>query len=117
MSEGPRRRLRWVEYRATEFGEGIEATVWDVRCCAPLDPSMIADAASHCVVVTLEDGIREGGIGMSIADRVHEISPLTAVHVLGVPTRFIPQARSEDIFTQLGLDVDGIIAAVHAALS
>ncbi len=99
------------------IASGIEATVWDVRCCAPLDPTMIADAASHRVVVTLEDGIREGGIGMSIADRVHEISPLTAVHVLGVPTRFIPQARSEDIFTQLGLDVDGIIAAVHAALS
>ena len=42
---------------------GIDATVWDVRCCAPLDPEMIADAASHRVVVTAEDSIRDGGIG------------------------------------------------------
>ena len=26
---------------------GVDATVWDVRCCAPLDPEMIADAAAH----------------------------------------------------------------------
>ena len=29
---------------------GIDATVWDVRCCAPLDPEMIADAARHAAV-------------------------------------------------------------------
>ena len=32
---------------------GIDATVWDVRCCAPLDPTMIADAARHPLVVTV----------------------------------------------------------------
>ncbi len=48
--------------------DGIEATVWDVRSCAPLDPEMIADAAAHRAVVTVEDGIRAGGIGMAMAD-------------------------------------------------
>jgi 1-deoxy-D-xylulose-5-phosphate synthase len=99
------------------ISRGIDATVWDVRCCAPLDPGMIADAARHRVVMTIEDGIREGGIGMSIADRVHEIDPTVAVHVLGVPTRFIPQAKSESIFVQLGLDVDGLTTAILAAVS
>ena len=47
---------------------GVDATLWDVRSCAPLDPEMIADAARHRVVLTAEDGIRDGGIGMTIAD-------------------------------------------------
>ena len=29
----------------------------------PLDPAMIADAARHRLVVTVEDGVREGGVG------------------------------------------------------
>ena len=44
--------------------EGISATVWDVRAVKPLDPEMIADAAGHPAVLTLEDGLREGGAGV-----------------------------------------------------
>jgi 1-deoxy-D-xylulose-5-phosphate synthase len=81
-----RRALKAAEQLATT---GIDVTVWDVRCCAPLDPAMIADAARHGAVVTVEDGIREGGIGMSIADAVGASSPrrpqAVPVRVLGVP--------------------------------
>ena len=35
--------------------EGVEATVWDVRSVAPLDAEMLDDAATHPVVVTVED--------------------------------------------------------------
>jgi 1-deoxy-D-xylulose-5-phosphate synthase len=96
--------------------DGIEATVWDVRCCAPLDPEMIADAARHGAVVTCEDGIRDGGIGMTIADQVHALAPSVPVEVLGVPTVFIPQAKPDRILASMGLDADGIEAAVRAAL-
>ena len=47
--------------------DGIEATVWDVRV-VPLDPKMLTDAAEHPVVLTAEDGVREGGVGSMIAD-------------------------------------------------
>jgi 1-deoxy-D-xylulose-5-phosphate synthase len=96
--------------------DGIEATVWDVRCCAPLDPEMIADAARHGAVVTCEDGIRDGGIGMTIADQVRALAPSVPVEVLGVPTVFIPQAKPDRILASMGLDADGIEAAVRAAL-
>ena len=33
--------------------EGVDVTVWDVRCCNPLDPEMIADASRHGLVVTV----------------------------------------------------------------
>jgi 1-deoxy-D-xylulose-5-phosphate synthase len=98
--------------------DGIEATLWDVRCCAPLDQEMIADAARHRVVVTAEDGIREGGIGMSIADAISQASGAARprVEVLGVPTRFLPHAKPDRILAQLGLDAEGIARSARAAL-
>jgi 1-deoxy-D-xylulose-5-phosphate synthase len=104
----------------TLAAEGAPVTVWDVRSCAPLDQSMLDDAARHRIVVTVEDGIREGGIGMTIADLlVSHRSPELArpyVEVLGVPNVFIPQAKPDTILRRLGLDADGIAATVRRLL-
>ncbi len=96
--------------------QGIDATLWDVRSCAPLDPAMIADAAAHRAVVTCEDGIRDGGIGMTIADQVHAITTDVPVEVLGLPSKFIPQGKPDRILAQLGLDADGIAAAARRSI-
>ncbi len=96
---------------------GIAATVWDVRSCAPLDPEMIADAATHGAVLTVEDGVRDGGIGMTIADQVHALAAAVPVHVLGIPSAFIPQGSADRILARMGLDADGIVAAAHTLLS
>jgi 1-deoxy-D-xylulose-5-phosphate synthase len=100
---------------------GIEATVWDPRAVTPLDPEMIADATAHPLVVTIEDGYRDGGAGSLIADAVHVnadaagvIAPPVAV--MGVPTRFIPHAKPDTILTELGLDAAGIVAEVRRRL-
>jgi len=100
--------------------DGVEVTVWDVRCCAPLDAAMIQDAARHALVVTCEDGVRDGGVGMTMADRIHHAcgtDPLPHVEVLGVPTRFIPTAKPDRILAGLGLDADGIAATVRELLA
>jgi 1-deoxy-D-xylulose-5-phosphate synthase len=94
---------------------GTSVNVWDARCCAPLDPAMIAAAATCSVVVTIEDGIRDGGIGMAIADQITTIDPSTRMTVLGTPTKFIQHdPKSDNLHAKFGLDVDGIIAAVTA---
>ncbi len=89
--------------------EGISCSVWDPRVVKPLDPVMLADASRHDVVVSLEDGLREGGIGQSIRDQV-SASTNTPVVVLGVPTMHIPHGKPEDILTMIGLDVAGVVA-------
>ena len=97
---------------ATELAQrGVHATVWDVRSCAPLDPAMLEDAARHSTVITIEDGIREGGIGMSIATAVHSLNDSCHVSVLGVPTKFLPHAKPDRLLAQIGLDSAGIIKA------
>jgi 1-deoxy-D-xylulose-5-phosphate synthase len=72
---------------------------------------MLNHAARHARVVTCEDGVREGGIGMTIADRIHLLRRDVHVEVLGVPSRFIPHGNAEHILAQLGLDAAGIVAA------
>ena len=94
--------------------EGIDVSLWDVRCCAPLDEDMLADAGRHRAVVTCEDGVRDGGIGMTIEDRLGAIAPATLVEVLGTPNRFLPHdGRPERILARLGLDAEGIAATVR----
>jgi 1-deoxy-D-xylulose-5-phosphate synthase len=94
--------------------DGIEVTVWDARCCAPLDAAMIADAATHDRVVTIEDGIRDGGIGMSVGDAVCALRTHTEVSILGLPTKFIPHdPKSSAILSRFGLDVDGLVTTVR----
>ena len=96
----------------------VPTTVWDVRCCAPLDADMLADAARHSVVVTCEDGIRDGGIGMAIEDAIGHIDPTVPIEVLGLPTASCPTtARPERMLAQLGLDADGIAAAARRLLT
>ena len=96
----------------------IDLTVWDVRSCSPLDPEMIADAMQHDFVITAEDGIRDGGIGMTIENMINDTSRTSTGHkrpivqVLGVPTTFVPTAKPQVILHQMGLDSQGIISTV-----
>ncbi|MGK2948202.1 MAG: 1-deoxy-D-xylulose-5-phosphate synthase [Acidimicrobiales bacterium] len=105
-----------TEAAATLADEGIEATVWDVRV-VPLDPEMLADAAEHPIVLTAEDGIREGGVGALIASalsRLDTAGPLPRVRVLGTPLEFIDHAKPDAILAELGLDGAGLAAEARS---
>ena len=92
------------------LADGIEATVWDPRVVKPLDPVMLADAAEHDLVVSIEDGLRDGGVGSRIAD---ELGRTTRVEVLGVPTEYFEHDNPEAILSRLGLDGEGVARAVR----
>ncbi|MFZ9017670.1 MAG: 1-deoxy-D-xylulose-5-phosphate synthase [Ilumatobacteraceae bacterium] len=109
------RMLELAERAADDLAAaGVAATVWDVRSCAPLDQVMITDAAAHRSVLTVEDGIVDGGIGSAIAALVHASDPTVEIASLGVPTRFVPHGEPKQIFARLGLDADGIARAARA---
>jgi 1-deoxy-D-xylulose-5-phosphate synthase len=94
--------------------EGIDATVWDVRVAKPLDPEMLADAAGHPAVVTVEDGYREGGIGSAIAGLLSVRGADTPrLAVLGVPVQYIPHGKPDDILASFGLDGAGVASAAR----
>ncbi len=100
--------------------EGIDVTVWDVRVVSDPDPAMLADAARHGLVVTAEDGVRQGGAGMFLADALRRSCPLgeaPPIVSLGIPRSFIPQGKPEGILARLGLDGAGLARSVRDALT
>jgi 1-deoxy-D-xylulose-5-phosphate synthase len=103
-----------------EAAARLGATVWDVRCVKPLDVEMLRDAAAHRLVVTVEDGIRVGGIGMQIQDAMAGLDPARScppVLILGLPSEFLPHGTPDQILSSLGLDAPGILTQTEAALS
>ena len=100
--------------------EGIDVTVWDPRVVSRPDPAMLADAAGHALVVTVEDGVRQGGAGMYLADALRLSVPLGTcppVVTKGVPRSFLAQGRPDRILARLGLDEDGIVRTVRESLA
>ena len=96
--------------------DGIHATVWDPRCIRPLDVAMLDDAAGHRLVVTVEDGFREGGFGTGVMDDLSSRSPRTEVAVLGVPVAHHPHGKVDDLLASFGLDGPGVAATVRSRL-
>ncbi len=100
----------------------IGCTVWDPRVIQPLDDALVADAARHELVVSIEDGFREGGVGSRLADLVSDRAlDAGAAHppyvaTIGVPREFITHGSPEKILTSLGMDADGIVATVQRYL-
>ncbi len=101
--------------------QGIEATLYDVRVVAPPDEEMLASAASHSLVVTIEDGIRVGGAGTFLVDAMRSLPgltrPIPPVRTLGLPRAYIPQGRPDAILAGFGLDGPGIAASVAEAMA
>jgi 1-deoxy-D-xylulose-5-phosphate synthase len=97
--------------------EGIDATVWDPRIVVPLDADLLADAATHDVVVTIEDGFRQGGAGTGIETALRDMEAKCRIEVMGVPVMYIPHAKPDKILREFGLDAHGIVATVKRLLS
>lgn len=83
--------------------QGIGATVIDPRWVIPVQPSIVDLAASHRLVITIEDGIRVGGIGTRVRQVLRESGVDTAVDELGLPDEFIDHASREQILEDAGL--------------
>ena len=83
--------------------QGIGATVIDPRWAVPVARSLVDIAAEHRLVITIEDGIRVGGVGTRIRQVLREAGVDTAVDELGVPDEFIAHATREQILDDAGL--------------
>ncbi|WP_100813175.1 1-deoxy-D-xylulose-5-phosphate synthase [Microbacterium lacus] len=83
--------------------QGIGATVIDPRWVVPVTPSVVEFASRHRLVITIEDGIRVGGIGTRIRQVLREAGVDTAVDELGLPDEFIPHASRAQILADAGL--------------
>jgi 1-deoxy-D-xylulose-5-phosphate synthase len=95
-------------------------TLYDVRVLPP-DPEMIDDAVDHERVITIEDGTRHGGAGTlmvsAVRGRAQEMGvAFPTTRILGVPRAFLEQHHPEALLGEIGLDPEGIAAAIDRLL-
>jgi 1-deoxy-D-xylulose-5-phosphate synthase len=84
--------------------QGIGATVVDPRWVVPVPESIISMAADYRLVVSIEDGVRVGGIGTRIRQDLRAAGVDTAVTELGLPDEFLPHGSREEILDIVGLN-------------
>ncbi|MCY7325420.1 MAG: 1-deoxy-D-xylulose-5-phosphate synthase [Microbacteriaceae bacterium] len=94
--------------------QGIGATVVDPRWVVPVPKSIITLAAEHRIVISIEDGIRVGGVGTRIRQDLRAAGVDTAVTELGLPDQFIDHASRAEILEQFGLTPQKIARDVVA---
>jgi 1-deoxy-D-xylulose-5-phosphate synthase len=88
--------------------QGIGATVVDPRWVVPVASSIIDFAREHRIVVSIEDGVRVGGIGTRIRQELRAAGVDTAVDELGLPDEFLEHASREEILKRVGLSSQAI---------
>ena len=92
---------------------GLRVGVVNARFIKPLDRATICKAIEEAAfVLTVEEGCLMGGFGSAVLETASDAG-LSAAHVrrLGLPDRFVFHAERDEQLAEVGLDVEGIIAA------
>jgi 1-deoxy-D-xylulose-5-phosphate synthase len=92
--------------------QGIGATVVDPRWVVPVARGVIDLAAEYRLVITIEDGVRVGGIGTRIRQDLRAAGVDTAVTELGLPDQFLPHGSRDYILDLVGLTPQAIARGV-----
>ena len=95
---------------------GLSVRVVDMRWVKPLDTEAIRRAAETRLVVTVEDGVVEGGVGEEVLAELARQDAKAPVLTLGIPDRYIMQGAPDFLMHELGLDAEGIAAAIEEKL-
>jgi 1-deoxy-D-xylulose-5-phosphate synthase len=94
--------------------QGIGATVVDPRWVIPVPRSVVKMAADHRLVVTIEDGIRVGGIGTRVRQDLRAAQIDTALSEIGLPDEFLEHASRGEILERVGLTAQSISREIVA---
>jgi 1-deoxy-D-xylulose-5-phosphate synthase len=106
-----------VEVAHRLLAQGIGVTVVDPRWVKPLAPELLELAASHRLVVTVEDNGRVGGCGSVLAQAVLDAGLSVPVRVFGLPQRFLEQGKRPAVLDEVGLDAQTLAREVTAHMA
>ena len=102
---------------ALEAAEALDATVANMRFVKPLDVELVRQlAASHDLIVTVEEHQVMGGAGSAVCEALAAIKVEKRVLLLGLPDRFIDHGDPAKLLASVGLDAEGIRASIAKAM-
>jgi 1-deoxy-D-xylulose-5-phosphate synthase len=104
-----------VAARLGEHGYGV--TVVDPRWVRPVSEDLVGLAADHRLVVVVEDGVRAGGVGSAVAQKLRDGGVDTPVHEVGVEAGWYPHGSRNEILADVGLTAQDVARRVTGWVS
>ncbi|MDE6304141.1 MAG: 1-deoxy-D-xylulose-5-phosphate synthase [Paramuribaculum sp.] len=94
--------------------KGIDCAHYDMVFAAPIDEEILLKAAQlGRPIITVEDGIVEGGMGSAVAEWISSRGLPLKVIRLGIPRKFISHGSVAQLQTLCGLDAESIAATIE----
>jgi 1-deoxy-D-xylulose-5-phosphate synthase len=98
--------------------EGIACGVLNARWLKPMDPRLLSDwARRYRILVTAEDNVVAGGFGSSVLEALAPHGLAGKVRMAALPDRFLPHGKQAEILAEHGLDPEGLVLTVKAAVA
>jgi 1-deoxy-D-xylulose-5-phosphate synthase len=88
--------------------QGIGVTVLDPVWALPVNPALVALAADHDLMITIEDNSVVGGYGARLAQELRSAGVDTAVREFGIPLEFLPHGSRAELLEEIGLTPQNI---------
>lgn len=107
-------------YKAIERAksDGIDAAHYDMIFLKPIDQTILEEVASkNCPIITIEDGIKTGGLGSAVVEWLNDHDYNRHVTRLGVPDKFVPHGKVSQLMKLCGMDEDSIYQAIIDSIS
>ena len=97
-----------------EKEKNISIAHYDLRFLKPLDEEMLHEIGrSFSRIITIEDGIRKGGMGTAILEFMSDNEYTPHVHRIGVPDKFVEHGTIQELYHLCGMDEEGILEAIN----
>lgn len=105
---------RWAAAAAERAqAEGISAAHYDMIFLKPVDEEILREVAeSGLPVITVEDGMRDGGLGSAVAEWMVDHGYHPEIVRIGVPDKFVAHGKVPELMKECGMDEDAIFAAI-----
>ena len=99
---------------ALKLAERLDATVVNMRFIKPLDTDLLlAIAARHSALVTLEENAVAGGAGTAVAEALAAAGVMIPLQLVGIPDEFIEHGSRNDCLVAAGLDPVGLARRIE----
>lgn len=91
--------------------------LYDLRFVKPLDKDMLCDIAKrYRMIVTVEDGVRNGGAGSAIIEFMQDNGFSIPVHRIGLPDEFVEHGSVAELYKVCGMDKESISSVLKQKL-
>ena len=98
-------------------GDGISVAHYDMRFVKPLDENLLKEvAAKFKHVITVEDGVREGGFGSAVIEWMEDNGQRLDIVRLGLPDHFVEHGTVAQLQSIVGIDAEGIRRTIEETL-